>query len=210
MYFHKLTGQLPGTIYLNFEQLPKRYQEGDLDQDRIDAAFKNAVRVSKNIALYKEHKICILNGMHTGKLGVIEIEGPKGEKIPVTDIERTLIDIAVRPVYSGGVSEVLKAYRLGRKKISIEKLSTSLKKLNYIYPYHQVVGFYLEKAGVYDYPSIDIFEKFGINYDFYLTHQMKGVSYSKKWRLYFPKYLEGKTKTSLHFSHRDRSVREKI
>jgi hypothetical protein len=48
------------------------------------------------------------------------------------------------------------------------------------------------------------------NHDFYLTHQMKGVSYSKKWRLYFPKYLEGKKETSLHHSHWDGSVREKI
>lgn len=33
------------------------------------------------------------------------------KKIRVTDLERTLIDIAVRPAYSGGVFEVLEAFK---------------------------------------------------------------------------------------------------
>ena len=48
----------------------------------------------------------------TNALGVIEIQGSEDETLKVTGIERTLIDIAVRPVYAGGVFEVLKAYKL--------------------------------------------------------------------------------------------------
>jgi predicted transcriptional regulator of viral defense system len=189
MHLHQLTDQIPKTLYLNYEQPLKFHREMNLEQSRIDAAFQRPVRISNNIAVYKDQKICVLNGMYTGKLGVIDIEGLQSEKIRVTDVERTLIDITVRPVYSGGVFEVLKAYRLAKEKVSVNKLTAMLKRLNYVYPYHQAVGFYLERAGRYKDSSIGLLRKFGMKYDFYLTHQMKDTSYSKEWRLYFPKGL---------------------
>jgi predicted transcriptional regulator of viral defense system len=189
MFFHELTEQIPKTIYLNQEQPKKPKQETHLTQSSIDLAFKRPVRVSNNIALCGEYNICLLNGMHTGRLGVIETMGSGGEKIHVTDIERTLIDLTVRPTYSGGIFEVLNAYRLARNKISVNKLSAILQKLNYIYPYHQAVGFYLDRAGNYEDSSISLFRKFGMKYDFYLTHQMKDMVYSKEWKLFYPKGL---------------------
>ena len=189
MYLHELTEQIPKTLYLNSEQLPKYSGDNNLSQERIDLAFKRPGRTSKNITSYDGYKICLLNGMYTGKLGVIEKIGPNGEKIFVTDIERTLIDIAVRPIYSGGVFEVLKAYKLARSKVSINKLSALLSKLNFKYPYFQAIGFYLDKAGVYKESQIDLIRQNDLKYDFYLTHQMKDMEYSKKWRLYFPKGL---------------------
>ena len=186
MHLHEITEQIPKTIYVNFEQVAKYKGDRDLVQQRIDVAFKRPWRKTNNIATYKDYKICLLNGMFTGKLGVIEKTSQNGDKIYVTNIERTLIDIAVRPIYSGGVFEVLKAYRLAYDKVSINKLSALLEKLNYIYPYHQAIGFYLEKAKKYRTSQIDLMKKFDMKYDFYLTHQMKKMDYSKNWRLYFP------------------------
>jgi len=125
--------------------------------------------------------------MGTGNLGVVEANGPDGEKIRVTDVERTLIDITVRPGYSGGVFEVLKAFRNAKGKVSINRLQAMLKRLDYVYPYHQAVGFYLVRAGVYDDSAIRLLRKFGMKYDFYLTYDMKDPQYSKEWRLFFPK-----------------------
>jgi predicted transcriptional regulator of viral defense system len=186
LYLHNLTDQVPKTIYLNFEQPHKLYRDRTLDQSRIEIAFKSPMRTSKNIAIYKDHKICVLNGMYTGKLGVISLKGPQGENISVTDLERTLIDIVVRPGYAGGVFEVLKAYKLAKDHISVNRLAAMLKKLDYAYPYHQCIGFYLERAK-YKKASIELMQKFEIKYNFYLTHYMKDMDYSKKWRLFFPK-----------------------
>lgn len=189
MFFHELTEQIPNTSYLNSEQSRKIFGTKELEQSRIDAAFKRSVRVSKNIGSYNDRKICLLNGMHTGQLGVVEKEDSEGANILITNIERTLIDITVRPAYSGGVYEVQKAYRMAQGKLSVNRLSAMLKKLNYIYPYHQAIGFYLENAGAYKESSIRLFQKFDMEYDFYLTHKMTDMVYSKKWRLYYPRGL---------------------
>jgi predicted transcriptional regulator of viral defense system len=117
------------------------------------------------------------------------MDSPEGGRIRVTDVERTLIDVTVRPVYAGGPFEVLKAYKVARPKVSVNKLAATLKKLDYIYPYHQAIGFYLERAGVYTESSIALLRKFDFKYDFYLTHQIKEKAYSERWRLYFPKGL---------------------
>jgi predicted transcriptional regulator of viral defense system len=125
--------------------------------------------------------------MGIGNLGVIESRWTDGEKIRFTNIEKTLIDITVRPIYAGGVFEVLKAYRNAKGNVSINRLTAMLRKLNYVYPYHQAVGFYLERSGVYDESSIRLLRKFEMNYDFYLTYDMQEQDYSKEWRLFFPK-----------------------
>jgi hypothetical protein len=186
MFLHNLTQQFPGTIYLNVEQ-PKKPRSGELEQSRIDLAFELKPRVSTRIATYKTHKICLLNGMFTGNHGVVEMQGRAGERLRVTNLERTLIDITVRPAYSGGPLAVLEAYRLSAKRLSIDKLLKTLKHLNYVYPYHQAIGFYLERSGVFPEASLAPFRSLTMRYDFYLMHNMQDKEYSRAWRLYVPK-----------------------
>ena len=188
MFFHGLTEQTPNTIYLNVEQKKPQSKSGSgLTQQGIDSAFKRKVRVSKNIAKADNKNICILNSMGIDRLGVIDFETESKERVQLTNIERTLIDIAVRPIYSGGVFEVLNAYKLASGRFSINRLSAMLKKINYVYPYHQVIGYYLEKSGKYDDDKINFMRKPDIKYDFYLTHDMQDQEYSKKWKLFIPK-----------------------
>ena len=187
MFAHQLTEQVPKIIYLTWQQPEKARIIRPLEQKKINWAFEQRPRISENIAPCSDHQICILYGMHTGNLGIIESQGPEGEKIRVTNVERTLIDITVRPFYAGGVSEVLKAFKLAKDQVSINKLAVILKKIGYVYPYHQAIGFYLEKSGVYKESAIKIFRNMNMNYDFYLTYQMKDKDYSKDWRLFYPK-----------------------
>lgn len=187
LYWHNLTDQIPKTIYVNYEQPKKRYVSNTLLQTNIDRAFRNSQRESKNIASIGDYKICILNGKFTNRLGVIDMVTPENENIELTDIERTLVDIVVRPTYSGGIHEVLNAYRKAEKRVSVNKLSAMLRKLNYIYPYHQAIGFFLQRAGVYRESQVQLLKNFDFKYDFYITHKMGDTEYSKEWRLYYPK-----------------------
>ena len=159
LYFHSLLDHEPENIYFNNEQ-SARPTFGNLEQVRIDNAFKSPQRITKSKTIYKGKNYWLLNGKQTGNYGVIHLNTPEGFEVPVTDLERTLIDITVRPAYAGGVESVLKAYRLAQSKISIAKLVKTLHTLNYKYPYHQSVGFYIELAGNYEAKESQTFFKF--------------------------------------------------
>jgi hypothetical protein len=174
MHLHKLTQREPEAIYLNLEQRPKfRDDDATLFQENIDNAFKRRARTTTNIATYQHRKIFLLNGMHTGNLGVEELNLTGTKKYRVTNLERTLIDATVRPVYSGGVAEVLQAYKSARNKISVKTLVRLLQKLNYIYPYHQAIGFYMQQSGYEDSALKVIRESNAIEHDFYLANEIK-------------------------------------
>ena len=189
LYFHHLLDHEPNNIYFNNEQ-PARPATGDLEQSRIDNAFRGKQRITTAKTEYQGKVYWLLNGKQTGNYSVIELNSPSGLHLPVTNLERTLIDITVRPGYAGGVESVLKAYRLAQSKISIDKLSKALRKLDYKYPYHQSVGLYIELAGNYEDKDSQTFFKFQpIHYDFYLDYGIKNPAYSKKWKIYYPKTL---------------------
>jgi predicted transcriptional regulator of viral defense system len=188
-----LTEQDPKTMYVNHEQPSSSIPTGELAQERIDSAFQRRPRLSNNIAEVRDLRVCLLNGRNTGRLGVetrpIEVAGQTFQ-VDVTDLERTLIDIAVRPFYAGGVGEVLKAYELAAPRASANRIAALLKQLAFIYPYHQAIGFYLEASRGYRPEVIERFRSaFSRQFDFYLTYQMRQARYYEKWRLYVPQDL---------------------
>jgi hypothetical protein len=188
VFLHALTDQIPKTIYANQEQTPKQQPSAKLTQESIDRAFSNKQRRSSYVLTYEEWNIILLSGKDTGRLEVVRIPGSSGEQLEVTSIERTLIDIAVRPLYAGGVFQVLAAYRSAKDRVSVNTMIAILKKLGYVYPYHQVIGFYMQRAG-FEEKRYERLKKLGLNFDFYLTYDIKDKHYDPDWRLRFPKGL---------------------
>ncbi len=190
--FHGLTEQIPKTTYLNVEQPSTGAANTNLTQNSIDVAMRRPVRVSHNVAETAEFRVCLISGKNTQNYGVVE-EPVMGAGRPLgilrfTKLERTLIDIAVRPVYAGGVAEVLNAYRSAGDRASANVLSATLERLAFTYPYHQAIGFYMERAGYKGY-QLDMLRRFPMPFDFYLTHGMQEMEYIRDWRLFVPKGL---------------------
>jgi len=188
MALNGLTERFPKNIYLNFEQ--ESFPTGELTQGRIDNAFRAKPRVTNYTATVEEFQVHLVNGKYTNQLGVIQqpVNGENGQPLGTlrfAKLERTLIDIAVRPAYSGGVNDVADAYRRARDKVSVEYLIALLDKLDFTYPYHQAIGFYCELAG-YPSKSLETLQDMPREFDFYLTHRMKSPKYIKHWRLYVP------------------------
>lgn len=189
LFLNGLTEQIPKTYYLNSEHSAPQNanQVTDLRQENIDRAFSKEQRKSGEQLTFNQSTIILLNGQYTGRLGVVTHKD--GDiKYAYTDITRTLIDVSIRPAYSGGVLEVLKAYRNIKGRLDVYKLKDYLLEMNFIYPYHQVIGFYLEKAG-FSSQMLKLFEE-KINLNFYLTYNMKKPLFSSRWRLYYPRGMD--------------------
>jgi predicted transcriptional regulator of viral defense system len=183
---HGLTDALPRTIYINREQSAKRPPDRDaMTQAGINRAFASKQRETNYICDWNDWRFAMLSGKHTGGLEV-GLAMVDEQPLPVTQIERTLIDIAVRPAYSGGVHQVLEAYKRAKDRAAIGTLLATLKSLDYAYPYHQAIGFYLQRAG-YNPAQYERLRELGLEHDFYLAHDLRDQEYVESWRLHVPK-----------------------
>jgi predicted transcriptional regulator of viral defense system len=185
VFIHGLNDELPRNLYVNVEQSVKpRSGLPNLSQASIDSAFRRKQRRSSLIYEAHDYSITILSGKNTGRLEVDDVQHGKST-VAATSPERTLIDITVRPSYAGGVFKVAEAFERARSEISVSILLATLRKLNYVYPYHQAIGYYMEEAG-YEERHLTRFRDMGQEYDFYLAHHMKDPEYIEKWRLFVP------------------------
>jgi len=185
-----LTSHKSKEVYINQEQsaAPAKSKKVALTQKGIDNAFGHERKKSNSRARFDPYELVLLKGQSTSMLGVIELGAAKKVRVKVTDVERTLIDCVVRAAYVGGASSVLHAFYLAKKKnlIDVAILRDYFDRMNFIYPYHQSIGFYLQKAGNYSIDEIDYFYGDSRQYDFYLEYGMEEKEYDPHWRIYYP------------------------
>ncbi|WP_270345096.1 hypothetical protein [Enterococcus thailandicus] len=94
-----------------------------------------------------------------------------------------------RPPYSGGVEEIANSFRNASNDVSVNKLISYLRKINYVYPYENAALFYSNKAK-YSQNKINLLSKYiaekNSNIDFYLDYQMVDKVLDSKARVYYP------------------------
>lgn len=185
LYIHNLTLQIPKQVYLSLERPSLGENNNSLSQESIDQAFSKPPRITANKRTYKNFSINFINAQHQDNIGII----PFRSHYKVADLERTLIDISVRPFYSGGVTQVLEAFENAKDILDTDRLFEYYSKMNYTYPYHQVIGFYLEKAGYRETDYEKFLDFYQREFKFYLTYNMLHKEFSDKWCLYYPKGL---------------------
>jgi predicted transcriptional regulator of viral defense system len=184
LFINGLTLQIPKTIYLSYEKTKIYPEKYNLTQNKIDKAFNKSPRISQKIIQLSQFDVKYLQSKNHNRIGLV----PFRNIYWVTDLERTLIDITVRPFYAGGVVQVLNAYEEAKNKLDINKLHEYYNSMKFIYPYNQAIGFYLQKSG-YSKEQYEIFKKTTNTFKFYLTYNILSKDYSDEWNLYFPKGL---------------------
>ena len=187
MWIHGI-GTTATDIFLNREQSEKTSNPGPLSQTSINLAFRSSQRRSKLIYTLKTGvNITLLSGKNSKQLEVGDAKAPSGEIVRATSLERTLVDIAVRPTYAGGISNIIEAFRLARGRISVSRLLEILQKLDYSYPYHQAIGFYL-KRNEYLETDLELVKKIGLEFDFYADYGIQDSVFDPEFRIHYPRF----------------------
>jgi hypothetical protein len=188
MWIHGI-GSAADEIYINSEQSKKPTRPVVLTQAAIDRAFRNRQRTSKLIYRFNNATITVLSGKNSGRLEVKSANAPSGERVDVTSLERTLIDITVRPAYAGGIAQVLKAFQAARERVSIQKLLGVLKHLDYAYPFHQAIGFFMKRSA---YPAREQgqVKNLAMSFDFYLEYGMADSAFDNEFKVFYPRSLD--------------------
>lgn len=185
---HGFTDQVLTTIYVNKEQSRRPEPPGQVTQEEIDRAFQRPPRSTKLAYALGGARFVVLNGQHTGGCGVVGYPVTTGIGVRVTGPERTLIDIAMRPQYAGGIHAVLSAYRAALPTVSVPAIARMIGDLGFAYPWHQSVGFLLAKAGA-SAAILGPLADLGIERDFYMVHGMVRPKFDSTWRIHFPQSL---------------------
>ena len=146
-------------IYVNREQSQtlSKSVKGKLVQTRIDSAFKGQQRQTASVGLFGGKEVVLIKGKFSDQLGVVDFDLKGKEQIRITDLERTLIDSVVRPAYAVSPKAMIDIFNKAKNLISISTLADYLDELDYTYPYHQSIGFCLEKAGNYSESEVGLY-----------------------------------------------------
>lgn len=184
LQLHGLVSVEAKRIYITTELSKKQSREiTPLTQEQVDKAFVQPQRKQAPAFTWKSYIVYHLNGKFTNQLGIERLNACR-----VTNLERTLIDSIVRPDYAGGPFTILEAFKKAKARLDIPKLIDMVNRLAFIYPYHQALGFYLEKAG-YDVNKLTLLKAKHYMLNFYLAYDMENMSYDTNWKIYYPNEL---------------------
>jgi predicted transcriptional regulator of viral defense system len=194
IYHHALTNQVPNSVYWCHETLVPRKRKSPerLSDTRIRSAFLKPHRHTSFVIQHNQHEILITAGARGSDHGVEQIlhkHSPCTVGSRVTCIERTLIDAVVSPHYNGGVMSLCDYFRAAQSKLDIARMLDIYQKLDFVYPYAQSIGFFLEHCGMAQ-QAQELRSAYPPRQRFYVDHDAKTTwAYDKRWMVFYPKGL---------------------
>ena len=113
-----------------------------LTQDAIDKAFASSPRRTKAHDVINGYNVVSLESNNTGSIGIIDYNGYK-----VSSINRALVEIISNIHYFVSPDNVISEFKAIKDKLNINEIFKIIEKFDFIYPYYQLAGYYLEKIG---------------------------------------------------------------
>lgn len=168
-------------IYISKEQPPKKVDSKNsvLTQEKIDSAFKKNYRRTKSFGKIEDKFVVLLKPKNSDNYEVI-----KYKDIFVSSINRALVEMIVNVQYFKSSQMIIETYRPLKGKLSLDEVYNTLKHFNFIYPYYQCVGFYLEKIGFHR----DELQQFAYKiskFDFYTEKNLDSYRYDRFWKMHY-------------------------
>lgn len=155
LYLHGLTLNIPKPIFVKKRRTkpkPRRQAPEELTQEMIDSAFSRPARTTGSIYTFehegKTQEVYLIEQSAGVDKGISSLPSPRAPAgVPVSSVEKTLIECAVKTNYAGGPSEVLDAFRRAKDRLKILRMMRLLMDEDYLFPYEKNILFYMDRAG---------------------------------------------------------------
>jgi hypothetical protein len=154
-YYHGLSDQVPSRVYIRKLNVGtgKRKRPERLGDLQIRSQFLKPHRRTDNVISFGQGEVVLIAGSRFDQVGVTPIpkarrDFPEGARI--TNLERCLIDAVVAPHYNGGVSSLPGLFVQAAEALDPDTLVDHYGELDFLYPFHQAWGFFLDHGGLTD------------------------------------------------------------
>ncbi len=168
-------------IFLTKERVTKNIlDEDNLTQEKIDQAFKKPYRRTKAIGKFLNYNIVLLEANKTnGKpFEVIEYNNYK-----VSSINRAFVEMISSVGYMRSTEDIINVFVPIKDKLDLNKILKVIKTFDFVYPYYQLAGFYLEQIG-YTKNELKSFYKNLSEFNFYAQKERENYIFDEYWKIY--------------------------
>lgn len=158
-----------------------RIEQGNvtLTQEDIDNAFNKKPRRTNAYDKINKHIVVLLEANNTDAFEIIEYNGYK-----VSSLNRAFVEMISNVQYLQSSEVIIDVFTKINDKLNLDTIYNIIEKFDFIYPYFQLAGFYLEKIG-FSKTELEKFYTKQSELNFYTQKNKNHYVFDKYWNIYF-------------------------
>ena len=158
-----------------------RIEQGSvtLTQEDIDNAFSKKPRRTNAYDKINNHIIVLLETNNTDAFEIIEYDGYK-----VSSVNRAFVEMISNVQYLQSSEAIIEVFMKIKEKLNLDTIHTIIEKFDFIYPYFQLAGFYLEKIGFSE-AELEKFYTKRSELNFYTQKNKNQYGFDEYWKIYY-------------------------
>lgn len=148
-----------------------------LTQDAIDKAFSSNPRRTKAHDVINGYNLVSLESNNTEGIGIINYKGYR-----VSSINRAFVEIISNIHYFISPNNVINEFKIIKNKLDIDEILKIIEKFDFVYPYYQLAGYYLEEIG---FTKNELFKFYSKKSDliFYTVKNKEKYEFNEYWNI---------------------------
>lgn len=167
-------------IFVSKERITRIEQvDISLTQQNIDDAFNKKPRRTNAYDKINKHIIVMLEANHTEAFEIIQHGSYR-----VSSINRAFVEMITNVHYFQSSQKIIETFKKIKNVLDIDKIYIIIEKFDFIYPYFQLAGFYLEQIG-FTKVELKKFYMKSSTLKFYTEKNKNQYEFNEYWKIYF-------------------------
>lgn len=150
-----------------------------LTQENIDNAFSKNPRRTNAYDKIDNHVVVLLEANKTDTFEVIEYNGYR-----VSSVNRAFVEMITNVQYLQSSETIIEVFTKIKEKLNLDTIYTIIEKFDFIYPYFQLAGFYLEQIGFLKAELVKFYDKKS-KLNFYTQKNKNHYEFDEYWKVYY-------------------------